>query len=618
MTGELSEVRDFLAQHVPFADLPGSVLDVLSGRLSMQYFRRGTRILSVGQDNDVVYMLRSGAIDVHDPDGALIDRGDVGTCFGSDTLIHGNPYQYQVTAIEDCLVFVLPAEVFTQLSEDHPGFAAYFRRLHGRMQEAVASVQLADNGVAVLRTRVGDMVRHEALVVPPTTTIRAAAEQMRRAKTASALVMDGMRLLGIVTNTDLRDRVIADGRDSSGPLTDIMSTNVVTAQAESLAVELLLEMVSRNVHHIPVFDGARVAGVVGTGDLIRLQHANPVVMAADIANQDTVEDLVATSRRLPQILEQLVSEDATAEAIGRVVTAVGDTIERRLLALAEKELGSPPQPYCWVVLGSQARMEQGLASDQDNAIILPDGVAKGDLGYYEALAERVSSGLEACGYSRCPGDVMATNPQWRQTLSAWKRTFASWMTKPEPTAVLHAQIFFDMRALHGDAGLFNALREPVLAAAPGSRVFLAHLAKQAVEQHPPLGFFRGFVLEKAGDRKSTLDLKIGAGAIVQLARVHALTSGLAHVNTQARLSAEVSGGLLDEERKADLRDAFEFISYVRLRHQGHRARAGGTPDNFVPPSELTNFEKQHLRDAFQIVRRAQSTVASGFLVHYVS
>ncbi len=618
MNAELPEIRDFLAQHPPFEGLPGAILDELPAQLQMEYHRRGTKILVPGQDNDVMYVVRSGAIDVTDPDGTLVDRGDVGTCFGSDTLLYGNPYGYQVSAIEDCLVLVIPGAMFGQLLANQPNFAAHFHEQQAKMRGAVASVQLADRGVAILKTRVGDMVRRPPLVAAPNTTIQEAAQAMRANKVSSVLVVDGAQILGIVTNTDLRDRVVAEGRSIDEPLSQIMTTGLVTAAAETVALELLLEMVGRNVHHIPVVDGDQVMGIVDGSDLMRLQHASPIVLAADVAKQDSLEALVKGSARLPLIVEQLVSQDATADAIGRVVTAVGDAIERRLIELAEAELGPPPAPYCWVVLGSQARMEQGLSSDQDNAIILPDGIEKQQLGYYEQLATRVTDGLAACGYQRCPGDVMATNVQWRQPLGVWRRTFHSWLTKPEPTAVLHAQIFFDMRPLHGDASLFTALREPILAEAPKSKVFLAYMAKQAVEQGPPLGFFRGFVLEKAGEHKATLELKAGASAIVQMARVYALTSGLPQVNTQARLSAETPAGLLDEERRADLRDAFEFISYVRLRHQARTARAGRIPNNFVPPDELTNFEKQHLKEAFQIVRRAHSTLTGGFLLQYIS
>ena len=151
-------------------------------------------------------------------------------------------------------------------------------------------------------------------------------------------------------------------------------------------------------------------------------------------------------------------------------------------------------PYCWVALGSRARLEQALAADQDNAIIIDNGVQPDQLGWFEQLFRRVTDDLATCGYPRCPGDIMATNPQWRQPLTHWRREFSSWMLKPVPDAVLGASIFFDMRPVHGDPGLHAQLQHHVLAAVPRSLVFLAQMTKHATSNEPPLGFFRGFVL----------------------------------------------------------------------------------------------------------------------------
>jgi CBS domain-containing protein len=383
---------------------------------------------------------------------------------------------------------------------------------------------------------------------------------------------------------------------------------------------VLLRMTSRHIHHLPILDaGARPVGVVTTTDLLRLEQTNPVYLAGDVAKQTDVAGVALVSGRLERVVQSLVEQDASADDIGRVVTAVGDAVERRLIALAEADLGPPPVPYCWVALGSRARLEQALAADQDNAVIVDDAMRPEDAAWFEALAVRVTEGLVACGYPRCPGDVMATNPRWRQPLGGWRRQFSSWLHEPVPDAVLGASIFFDMRPVHGDATLFASLQRHVLTASPGSKVFLAHLAKQATANEPPLGFFRGFVLEKAGDHKDTLDIKRGGiGAVVDLARAHALSLGSPAVNTQARIEAAREAGVLGDERADDLRDAFEFISYVRLRHQAAQVRRGVPTDNFVSPDELSSFDKRHLREAFAIVRSAQSALAHRYPMSYIS
>lgn len=618
---ELSEMRDFLARLEPFDVLPDSVLDSLPAQLSVEYFRRGTRLIARGRDNHQLFLLRSGAAEVHDAQGSLVDRGGEGSCFGSASLTQGNPSTYDITAIEDSLALLLPADVFHRLCDDHAEFNAFFdAQRSSRLSSAVASLQLSSTGNAILKTRVRDLAAREPVAVATTASVHQAAQVMSEHRVSSLLIMDGERLAGIITDRDLRTRVLAAGVDPEVTVTDVMTADPVTGVVDALAFEVLLEMVGRHIHHLPILDGAgRPVGIVTTTDLLRLEQANPVYLAGDIGKQTDVAGVGQVSNRLPRVVQALVEQDASADDIGRVVTAVGDAVERRAIALAEADLGPPPVPYCWVALGSRARLEQALAADQDNAIIIDDAMRPEHSAWFAALATRVTDDLVACGFPLCPGEVMATNPRWRQPLARWRQEFSSWLRHPVPDAVLGASIFFDMRPVHGDSALFATLQRHVLKAAPGSKVFLAHLAKHATANEPPLGFFRGLVLEKAGDHRHTLDIKRGGiGAVVELARVHALSVGSPAVNTQARIQAAREAGVFGDERADDLRDAFEFISYVRLRHQAAQVRRGEPTDNFVAPVDLSSFEKRHLREAFAIVRAAQSALAHRYPLQYIS
>lgn len=618
MDTELVEIRDFLAQHAPFDTLPAPLLDALPAQLEVRYFRRGTVILQVGQHTDVMYVLRSGAVDIRDRDGNLVERAESGTSFAMSALLQGTSSAYELTAIEDSLVLAVPAAVFHALCQRHPQARAFFDR-RGQHRRRVAGAPLGGRGASGLKTAARDLVHRAPEVVGSRLSIREAAQTMRERGVSSLLVMDGDRLVGIVTDRDLRNRVLAQGRDPAGTVATVMTADPVTGAVDALAFELLMEMVGRNIHHLPIVDGGRVVGVVTSTDLMRLEHANPIYLVGDIRKARTGDALAAVSRRLPGLVQQLVDEAAAAQDIGRVVTAVGDAVERRLLELAQAELGPAPVAYCWVVMGSQGRLEQGLASDQDHALVLSDDAGPEHQEYFTALAQRVSDGLAACGYPYCTGAVMATNPTWRQPLSQWKRVFGAWMQTPEPEAVLASSIFFDMRPLHGAEALFSSLQEHVLELAPRQTAFLAHLAKSAVSNRPPLGFFRGFVLEDKGEHADTLNLKRkGIGPIVDLARVHALATGVPQVNTQARLRAVAASGRLSTESVADLGDALELIASVRLRHQAAQVRAERQPDSYLSPGELSSLEKRHLRDAFQVVKQAQTVLAQSYPLHYVS
>ena len=617
---ELAEIRDFLAEHEPFDTLPDAVLDALPAQLSVEYFRRGSRLIAKGRDNHHLYVLRSGAVEIVDAHGTLVDRGGAGSCHGSITLTQGNPSTFDVTAIEDTLALLLPAEAFRRLCAEHPRVDAFFdaQRRH-RMRTAVAELQVTDGG-AILKTRVRDIIDREPIVVPCTASVREAAQAMSEHRVSSLLVMDGERLAGIVTDRDLRTRVVAAGLDTAVAVTEVMTPDPVTGREDALAFQVLLEMVGRTIHHLPLVDAAGApVGLVSTTDLLRLEQSNPVYLAGDIAKQDTVEGIARIVDRLPRVVEALVRQDATADDVGRVVTSVGDAVEQRLIVLAETDLGPPPVPYCWVALGSRARLEQALAADQDTAMVIDDSVTDEQMEWFERLATRVVDGLEACGYPRCKGDAMATNPRWRRPLSQWREEFARWMRRPEPEALLTASIFFDMRPVSGDSSLHAGLQDFVVQTAPGAGIFLAHLAAHASRNEPPLGFFRNFVLEKHGEHRDTLDIKKGGIlGIVELARVHGLAVGSRSVNTLARLDDAREGGAISHELADDLRDAFEFIGYVRLRHQAEQVRAGRPVDNHVAPDSLSSFEKRHLREAFGIVRSAHHALGQRYPVRYLS
>lgn len=619
MNVELAEVRDFLARHTPFADLPPDALDSLPAQLTARYYRRGTTLVAVGQLNNTMFILRSGAVDIKDAHGALVERADEGACFGMSSVLSAGPSAFTMIAVEDTLALLMPGALFHALLRTQPAFSAFFMQQQAsRIRSAVRAVNVDDAGAAILRTRVSDIARRAPVTIAPTASIRQAAQAMSDERISAILVTDADRLVGILTDRDLR-RVVATATDGEQPVSTQMTADPITVSGDALAFEVLMGMTQRRIHHLPVVDGGRPVGMVTAGDLMRLEQTNPVYLVGDIAKQTTLDGLVASARRLPHVVATLVDQDIPAEDIGRVVTAVGDALARRLLNMAEAELGTPPVRYCWVALGSQGRMEQGLGSDQDSALLLDDAYGPQHEAYFAALAERVVAGLEACGYPRCPGDVMATNPAWRLRLTDWAVHFARWINSPDAESLLHTQTFFDMRPLYGDNALYARLAASVAAAAPGAPRFLQQLATQAQAWKVPLGFFRDFAVSDSGDHRNTVDLKAGGiAAVVQIARLVALSRGLTVVNTAERLHAAAAAGALSAENAQNLVDAYEFLLQVRLTHQARQLRAGVTPDNHVNPAELTSFEKRHLRDAFEIVRKMQGALGHVYQTQFTS
>lgn len=605
---ELAETTQFLAAREPWSLLPPAKVAAYAKRAVGSYVRRGTVILSVGSSPSQMHLVRSGVVEVLDADGTLIDHDEAGACFGQSSIIEERPARFTFRAIEDTLLWSFDAQIVKELVA-----VPEIRRFFTEARLRDANTHIPESG-PVLQVPVIDMVTRSPITIDAAATVGQAATKMDDERISAIIVTrDDGSLAGILTDRDLR-RVVARDIPGATPLTEVMSSTPHTIGADALALDALLSLVEHTIHHLPVVDGDKILGMITSGDLMRLERSSPLYLAGDIARQRDVASLAAVIARAPQLVGRLLRQDATAADISRIISRTTDALWRRLAELAEEELGPPPVPYCWVALGSLARQEQTLGSDQDHAFILSDEATAEHQPYFAELAEFLTSALVACGMPRCQGEVMATTPRWRKPRAAWLSQFGGWMGAPTSDAILHSSIFFDMRPVYGDATLHADLQRRILAGAPSSTRFLGHLAKHASDFEPPIGFLRGFVVEKQGEHRDRLDIKRGGiNPIVDVARVYALRWGLPQVGTRARLMAAAEHGAEVD----NLLDAFELLGYTRLQHQGGLVTAGKEPDNFINPNDLSDLERRHLRDAFRIVARAQQALTVVFQTQYI-
>ncbi|MDP3250733.1 MAG: putative nucleotidyltransferase substrate binding domain-containing protein [Hydrogenophaga sp.] len=345
-------------------------------------------------------------------------------------------------------------------------------------------------------------------------------------------------------------------------------------------------------------------------------HSGTEHLLDDIQRESTVQGLRQVCARIPQLQQSLVESDVSAVTTGHVVTAITDAVTIRLLQLAEAQLGPAPVDFVWVAAGSQARCEQTARTDQDNCLVLDDRYEEARHGsYFEALAQFVCDGLNDCGYVHCPGMMMACNDAWRLPLHAWVERFAQWVSEPDPSALMHVCVFFDLRAIHGNTTLLDRLRANVLERTRGNTIFLAHMVSNALSRRPPLGLFNRLAPFRSGEHKGTIDLKLnGIVPIVDLARVHALALGHPAVNTHERLlgAGGGAGGYMSERSARNLREALEFLASLRIRHQARQIAQGVPPDNFLDLMELSNAERSQLKEAFSVVQTLQTLLGQQF------
>ncbi len=618
MDVELLEIGEHLRLHAPFSEIDPVRLKMVTDSIEVSYFRAGQTIVSLGDAVHDLYFIRSGAVEIFRRDGSLYNRLGAAELFGQHALMTGRPARFPVRALEDTLVYLIPEDVFRELFEQEEAFADFVEVEDRSRLRRSASEQSGDSPLLV--TRVRQLVHLEPMIVTVETSVSAAAKMMDENEVSALLVCEAqaddaesglsVRVVGILTENDLTRRIVAAQRDLQTAVGEVMSHNPVPIDADAFVFEAVLLMMRHHVHHMPVLDRQRPVGMINLSDVISLETQNSLFVSRNIMARDSLDSLKSLLPDVRASFVRMVNEDANSHMIGSAVASIGRTFKQRLVEFAEAELGLPPVPYCLMALGSMARDEQVLLTDQDNALILDDRYEEERHGdYFTVLANRICDGLAQLGYPYCTGGIMATNPKWRLTMSQWRERFDDWINKPNAQALLHSSIFFDLDGVAGELVMVEQLQQQIADRASRSPRFLGCLAQNALNRTPPLGFFRDFVLEKGGRHQHSLNLKRrGTGPLTDVIRVHALAAGSRSQNSFRRLDDTVAAGFLTSGMATDLRDALEFIAIIRVRHQAAAIEAGRELNNNIDPADLSTLDRRSLKDAFKVLSDAQKFI----------
>jgi CBS domain-containing protein len=609
----MEEIARFLHEHPPFSQLTFEQILPIAQKMQIEYFPQGKDILiHNGEHSNHLYVIRRGSVDLlrESSEGMhVFDTYGEGETFGYLSLIHEQAPIVTVRTREETLMYLLPAKMFKRILTEYPPIKQHFT--HSKLERLDGALQTRHEQTSseLFRMRMRDLSRY-ALKVEPYSTIRQTAQLMSKHDTSCAVVMT--EPAGLISDRDLRNRVVAAGMPDSSHVVRVMSSPIMTLPGDSLAFEGLMMMVEHNIHHIPVTENGKIVGVVTHTDLLRQQSRSPLLLPRQLEGAHSTEELRAYANQVEAVAGALLQGGARVRDIGRMVAVAHDALIKRLVHDAEAVLGKPPCTYAWMVMGSEGRLEQTLRTDQDNALVYADNAPQWAQVYFKDLAEHVVAQLVECGFPHCPGDIMATNPKWRQPLHVWKNYFEGWILRPDEEALMRAAIFFDYRRVYGELDIEAELR-PIIENSKGQRIFLARLARAALRQSPPLGFFRNFVLERDGDARDLIDLKQrGTSLIVDLARVYALEAGSLETNTLSRLRSAAAKSSLSQSGAEELSAAFELINLFRLQHQYRQIQQGEEVNNHVPISRLSKLEQRELKDALRAVGDAQRAAEYSF------
>jgi len=461
--------------------------------------------------------------------------------------------------------------------------------------------------------------RRDVATCTPEDSVLKVARIMRDLRISSVVICEGKEPIGILTDRDLRNKVVAEGIDPH-TLTarEIMTSPLLTVSERDFIFEALYRISQNNIHRICVVDkDSALVGIITVTDIMRLQTHSPQKLIRDIDQATTLEELKSYHGDIQGLVIHLVGIGVTPRELVKMIALLNDQLLLRLIALLrEQEFSHMTEKFAFVVLGSEGRREQTLTTDQDNAIVYSDDLSDDEIAVVEAFSERLIDSLIAIGVPPCPGGIMAKNAFWRRSYSEWKTLLDSWLSKPRPENILNASMFFDLRPLYGDPELGFGLKKHMIAHVDREQVFLAHSAANVNRFRPPLGLFGGIKVEHQEAHRGQIDLKkSGIFAITEGLKALAMEAGIMECGTRVRGIILNKRGILKQRLAEDLDETYNFLVYLRLRSQIESIEAGEEPDNYITIANLNHMEKGRLKIAFEEVNEFQEFLRVHFRVH---
>ncbi|MBP7003171.1 DUF294 nucleotidyltransferase-like domain-containing protein [Amaricoccus sp.] len=619
------DTADFLRRHAPFDRMAIEDLDFLAARLRPISFAAGEVVTQPeAGPAQWLYVLREGRIVGRDREAGAVEWEMVeGDCFPLGALADERPVHSDRRAATDAVCLAMDRAGFEELRARSDVFAEFCAsRIAGLVRradrDAAAERAGSDAGDGSLNVPLAARALPAPVTAGPETPIGAALRTMSERRIGSIVVVDGAeRPIGIFTLKDLLNRVALPGRPLDTPIGRVMTPDPVGVPQDAFAFEAAMAMAEAGVRHVVVVDEGRLVGVVSERDLFAMQRVGLVNLTKAIAAAGSIGEVASLARDLHRLVGQMMAQGVKGAQIAQIITLVNDQTVERVIDLTLAETGAPPFPFTWLAFGSEGRKEQTLKTDQDNGILYetPEGMTDVEArAVLLPIAERVNLALDAVGFTLCPGEVMARNPDCCLSAREWRARFQRWMRATTPENLLNASIYFDFRPVWGPGEAAEALRAWLLDAAADNGLFRRQMAANALRNAPPLGgVFRDFRLSGDGAEENTLDLKVnGATPFVDAARILALGRGVAATNTVERLAGVAkAGGISPADAEAWIA-AYDYIRMLRMRLNEEQVRRGTPLGNRVDPARLNDLDRRILRESFKEARRLQQSVAVAF------
>lgn len=620
----LAPTIEFLSRHAPFDRMAAAHVELLAKHLRLAFYPKGEAVIESARGPvRTLYIIKQGRVRGEIERGRSPSRDEVweldaGECFPIGAMLARRAVVMTQRAVEDTFCYELDRDDFEKLLALSPVFHEFCsRRLAMLLSETLRGMQAelaSEAGELSFNAPLADLVRRTPVTCTPDTRLSQALARMHAERVGSIIVTDAQHApIGVFTLHDLLGRVASRDLSLELPITQVMTPNPLGLPSRATAHEAMVTMARHGIGHLCVIEDARLVGVISERDLFSLQRVGLVHLTRAITRSPDLATLVERQRDMRELVEHMLVQGASVTQLMQLIALLNDHVTRRVIALCLEHHGTPQVGFTWLAFGSEGRQEQTLKTDQDNGILFepPRGrTADSVRAELLPLARRINEALATCGYALCKGNVMAGNAACCLSFEEWRARFANWIEHGAPEHLLQASIYFDLRALDGDARPVESLRAWLLDRVVRVPRFLRQMAENAMNIDPPLGLLRDFDVESRGEHADSLNLKLrGTTPFVDAARLLALAHGIADTNTQDRLRAAARVGAVRTAEVDAWCDAYAFIQLLRMRRHQAQLRAGKEPDNYIDPSQLNELDRRVLKEAFRQARKLQSSIA---------
>ncbi|MBV7268025.1 DUF294 nucleotidyltransferase-like domain-containing protein [Winogradskyella luteola] len=616
-------IYDYLKAFPPFNLLNREQLLAISQAVDVIYLEQDQYLFEIGQSvENHFYVVRDGAIGLFRANESLVDECDEGDIFGLRALLRQGVYKLNAKAIEESIVYSISSELldtYITTNADASQFlmASFASNTRVKSADNEDFIDTLNRSTEYTYLQTADYSKNP-ITCTPNTTVKEAAHIMTGKHVGSIVIVDKAKPIGIITDKDLRTKIATGKYHIEDLVSSIMSSPVKTFPENITIAEAQIAMLKNKITHLCITkDGtntSELTGILSEHDIIVLRENNASALIKEIKRSHSAKQLKAIRQRTEQLLQRYLEQNIPIDFVSRLISAINDAIAQRIITLELLQMPTPTTTrFAWLAIGSQGRQEQLLLTDQDNALVFEDVPKENHeqtKTYFLNLSKKINSALATVGFELCPAEMMGSNPKWCLSVSEWSQQFKRWITTPDQDNLMLCTIFFDYEHVYGDKDLVNQLSESIFNTIYAHDIFLTYLGRNALQNPPPLSFFRQFLVEDNGEHKDQFDIKARAMMpLVDAARLLILSHNIKSVNNTLGRYEKLA------ELEPQNKDIYQFCieSFKNLlRFRTEQGLATNDSGRFIDLESLNKGDRLRLKRSFKAVKSVQELIKTRF------